>query len=222
MPSVIANVWRTRVISNVVTGSLVLLPLVLTVLIIGWIINTLVALLGPETWFGGLLTSGGAAIVGEKLELIAFLIGASIGLFGLWLLGLTIRAQAQRTLDQVLDGLLARVPLFRTIYRPVSQVVRVFAGSKAELVGLPVVMCRFGGEGGADVPAFLASPEAFQVKGERRLVVYLPTSPVPAWGGLVMVPEESVIPVPEMEAEALIKLYFSFGVLAPEVLPRTS
>ena len=58
--------------------------------------------------------------------------------------------------------------------------------------------------------------------GERRLLVYLPTSPLPAWGGLVLVPETAVIPVPDMDADALIKLYFSFGVLAPETIPRVT
>jgi uncharacterized membrane protein len=219
MTSVIGKIWRTGIIGNLVTGSLVLLPLVLTVLIIGWIVNAVVAALGPGTWFGDLLTQGGAAIVGQKRELFAFLIGACIGLIGLWLLGLTVRIQAQRTLDQALDNILAKVPLFRAIYRPVSQVVRVFAGSKAELLGLPVVMCRLGGENGADVPAFLASDQVFQVGGDRRLLVYLPTSPLPAWGGLVLVPESRVLPVSDMDADGLIKLYFSFGVLAPEIIP---
>lgn len=219
MTSVISKMWRTGIIGNLVTGSLVLLPLVLTVLIIGWIVNAVVAALGPGTWFGDLLTQGGAAIVGQKRELFAFLIGAGIGLIGLWLLGVTVRTQAQRTLDQALDNVLTKVPLFRAIYRPVSQVVRVFAGSKAELLGLPVVICRLGGDNGADVPAFLASDQVFQVGGDRRLLVYLPTSPVPAWGGLVLVPESCVVPVPDMDADGLIKLYFSFGVLAPEIIP---
>ena len=157
MPSIFGKFWRTGIIGNLVTGALVLLPLVLTVLIIGWIITALVSALGPDTWFGNLLIRGGATIVGEKRELIAFLIGAGIGLIGIGVLGLAVRTQAQRTLAQTIDSVFARVPLFRAVYRPVSQVVRMFAGSTAELVGLPVVMCRLGGENGADVPAFLAS-----------------------------------------------------------------
>ena len=219
MPSIFGKFWRTGIIGNLVTGALVLLPLVLTVLIIGWIITALVSALGPDTWFGNLLIRGGATIVGEKRELIAFLIGAGIGLIGIWVLGLAVRTQAQRTLAQTIDSVFARVPLFRAVYRPVSQVVRMFAGSTAELVGLPVVMCRLGGENGADVPAFLASDQVFYIGGDRRLLVYLPTSPLPAWGGLVLVPESSVVPVPGMDADALIKLYFSFGVLAPETIP---
>ena len=211
--------WRTGIIGYLVTGSLVVLPFVLTVLIIGWIINTLVAVFGPGTWFGDILTSGGALFVGYGHGWVAFLVGAINVLIGLWLLGVAVRTQAQRTLDHALDAMLARVPLFRAIYRPVSQVVRLFSGTDADLSGLPVVICRIGGREGVDVPAFLASEQMFEIAGERRRLVYLPTSPLPAWGGLVLVPDSSVIPFPEMDADALIKLYFSFGVLAPEILP---
>ena len=219
MRSILEKLWRRGITGNLVTGTIVVLPFVLTVLIIGWIISTVAAVLGPGTWFGELLTSGGAAFVGEKRSLIAFIIGAFIALVGLWLLGLVFRIQARRALDRTLDDILAQLPLFRSIYRPVSQVVRLFVGSNADLAGLPVVMCRLGGGQGADVPALLATEATFDVGGDRRLLVYLPTSPLPAWGGLVLVPESAVIRVSGMDADALIKLYFSFGVLAPELIP---
>ena len=219
MRSILRRIWHTSIIGNLVTGSLVVLPFVLTVLIIGWVLNWIVSAFGPGTWFGDILTIGGEALVGPKREYVAFLIGTIVVLIILWLLGLAVRTQAQRTFAHVLDDILAKVPLFRAIYRPVSQVVRIFAGSNADLSSLPVVMCRLGGEQGVDVPAFLASSQTYEVRGEKRRLVYLPTSPLPAWGGLVLVPESSVIPIPNMDADALIKLYFSFGVLAPEIIP---
>ena len=88
----------------------------------------------------------------------------------------------------------------------------MLTGSDAGLASMSVVMCRLGGDGGVDVPALLASQQVYGVGGDRRLLVYLPTSPLPA-------PEAAVVPVPGMDAEGLIKLYFSFGVLAPEIIP---
>lgn len=206
MRSILRTIWRTGIVGNLVTGSLVLLPLVLTILIIGWMVGAVAAVMGPGTWFGDLLTSGGEAFVGPKRELIAFLVGGVIGIAGLWLLGLVVRGQARRALDETLDRILARVPLFRAIYRPVSQVVRLFAGSNADLTTMSVIMCRLGGKNGADVPALLASPEVYEVGGSRRRLIYLPTSPLPAWGGLVLVPEDAVIAFPTID------------VLAPEIL----
>jgi len=222
MHAILRRIWHTSIIGNLVAGSLVVLPFVLTVLIIGWAIKWIMAAFGPGSFFGDILTSGGEALIGPKREWLAFLIGTVIVLFVLWLFGLAVRTRAQRTLQHVLDDVLTRVPLFRAVYRPVSQVVRLFAGSNPDLTGLPVVMCRLGGEQGVDVPAFLASRKTFEVAGERRRLVYLPTSPLPAWGGLVLVPESAVIPVPDMDADALIKLYFSFGVLAPETIPNVT
>ena len=218
MRSILKTIWRTGIVGNLVTGSIILLPLVLTVLIIGWIVGAVAAVMGPGTWFGDLLTSGGQAFVGPKRELIAFLVGAVIALAGLWLLGLMVRGSARRALAQTFDSMLAKVPLFRAVYRPVSQVVRLFAGSNADLSAMSVVMCRLGGATGADVPALLASHEIYEVGDSRRRLVYLPTSPLPAWGGLVLVPEDAVIPFPSMDADGLIKLYLSFGVLAPEIM----
>jgi uncharacterized membrane protein len=222
MHAILRRIWHTSVIGNLVAGSLVVLPFVLTVLIIGWAIKWIMAAFGPGSFFGDILTSGGEALIGPKREWLAFLIGTVIVLFILWLFGLAVRTRAQRTLQHVLDDVLTRVPLFRAVYRPVSQVVRLFAGSNPDLTGLPVVMCRLGGEQGVDVPAFLASRKTFEVAGEPRRLVYLPTSPLPAWGGLVLVPEAAVIPMPDMDADALIKLYFSFGVLAPETIPHVT
>ncbi len=217
-PNFLRSIWRTGIVGNLVTGSLVLLPLVLTVLIIGWMVGVVLTFIGPGSWFGELLTSGGSAFVGPKRELIAFWLGAAIAILVLWLVGLIVRSQARRALDQTVDGILARVPLFRSVYKPVSQVVRLFAGSNPDLTSMSVVMCRLGGELGADIPALLATPDVYEVAGQPRLLVYLPTSPLPAWGGLVLVPKDSVIAFPEMDADGLIKLYLSFGVLAPDIL----
>lgn len=222
MHPVLSRIWRTSIIGNLVAGSLVILPFVLTVLIIGWLINWIVAAFGPGTWFGDILTIGGRTLIGPEHEWLAFLIGAILMLIILWVVGMAVRTKAQRTLQHVLDDVLTKVPLFRAVYRPVSQVVRLFAGSNADLTGLPVVMCRIGGEQGVDIPAFLASDRSFDVAGERRRLVYLPTSPLPAWGGLVLVADSAIIPVPDMDADALIKLYFSFGVLAPETIPEVT
>ena len=218
MHSVLRQIWRTSIIGNLFAGSMVILPFVLTVLIIGWAINWIVAAFGPGTWFGDILTIGGRAMIGPGREWLAFLAGVVLVLCLLWLLGIAVRTQAQRTAAHVIDDLLARVPLFRAIYRPISQVVRVFAGSNTDISGLPVVMCGLGGENGVEVPALLASSKRFVLNGEKRLLVYLPTSPLPAWGGLVLVKESAVIPMPDMDADALIKLYFSFGVLGPETI----
>jgi uncharacterized membrane protein len=38
-------------------------------------------------------------------------------------------------------------------------------------------------------------------------------------GGLVLVPEAAVTPVPDMKVDDLLKIYVSLGALTPEVMP---
>jgi hypothetical protein len=57
MHTFLRRIWHTSIIGNLVTGSLVILPFVLTVLIIGWGVTWLVGAFGPGTWFGDILSA---------------------------------------------------------------------------------------------------------------------------------------------------------------------
>lgn len=210
-------VWQKGIASAFLTGLFVLLPVILTFLIIEWIVAKLRGALGPGSVLGDLLTSGGSSLIGPGHQTIAFWLGLAIALVGVWALGVLVKAQAKRQLDTWIDALFSRVPLVRSIYKPVSQVVRMLnADNKDEFKSMSVVMCRFGGEEGAEVLALLTTREVYVVEGKRRQLVYLPTSPVPMSGGLVFVAEDAVSPVPGMDADDLMKIYFSLGALMPE------
>ena len=157
------------------------------------------------------------SLIGPGHQILGFWLGLAIALVGIWALGVLVKAQAKRKLDTWIDALFSRVPLVRSIYKPVSQVVRMLnSDDKDEFKSMSVVMCRFGGDEGAEVLALLTSREVYVVDGKRRQLVYLPTSPVPMSGGLVFVAEEAVKPVPGMDADDLMKIYFSLGALMPE------
>ena len=209
--------WEKGVASAFLAGLFVLLPVILTFLIIEWIVARLRGALGPGSVLDDLLTSGGSSLTGPGHQILAFWLGLAVALVGVWALGVLAKAQARRKLDTWIDALFSRVPLVRSIYKPVSQVVRMLnTDNKDEFKGMSVVMCRFGGDGGAEVLALLTTPEVFIVDGKRRQLVYLPTSPIPMSGGLVFVPEDSVSAVPGMDADDLMKIYFSLGALMPE------
>ncbi|MEX5516613.1 DUF502 domain-containing protein [Pseudophaeobacter sp. 1A09344] len=210
-------VWEKGIASAFLTGLFVLLPVILTFLIIEWIVVKLRGALGPGSILGDVLTSGGSSLLGPGHAILAFWLGLAIALVGVWALGVLVKAQAKRQLANWIDALFSRVPLVRSIYKPVSQVVRMLNADKGdEFKGMSVVMCRFGGEQGAEVLALLTSPEVYVVDGNRRQLVYLPTSPIPMSGGLVFVAEDAVSAVPGVDADDLMKIYFSMGALMPE------
>jgi len=222
----ISRVWRTSVLGSFLAGLLFLLPIVLTVFIVAWIINFVRGAIGPGTVLGDLFTRGGNYLIGGSQDTLAFWLGIGIALIGIWLLGLIVKTRAKSIIQNYLDSLFSRVPLIRSIYSPVSRVVRLAtdrsSGAPGDLSSMSVVSCRFFGEGaqGVDILALLASQQLFTVAGERRRLVYLPAAPIPMSGGLVFIADSAITPVPDMKVDDLLKIYVSLGALAPEVIPR--
>ncbi len=210
--------WRSRVTGTFLAGLIVLLPIVLTVVIIAWLVQILRDALGPGTFLGELLRRGGSALV--QNDTLAFWLGVVIALIGMWLLGAIVRTEARRGVQGAIDLLFARVPIVKGIYNPVARVVRLATEKgSGDLSGMDVVAVRFGGEDGTHILALLASHDRYYIGDQRRVMVYLPTAPLPMTGGLVLVPEESLTVVPDMKVDDLLKVYFSLGALAPESMP---
>jgi uncharacterized membrane protein len=198
-----------------VTGLLAALPLAATIAIFAWAISLLLRWLGPNSAFGNLLGSVGLGVTGS--EIVGYLIGVAIILGAILLLGALVEAGLQRGLAQLLDGLVRRIPLVRSVYDLVQRFVQLLsqrdeAGTRA----MSPVWCRFGGSGAA-VLALQSSPEVVLVEGERHVIVLVPTAPVPVGGGLIFVPEAWVTPA-ELSVEAITSLYVSMGVTAPQHL----
>jgi len=220
----ISKFWRTSVIGSFLAGLLFLLPIILTVFIAAYIVSFVRGAIGPGTVLGDLLTWGGTYILGPSQDILSFWLGVGIALAGIWLLGLIVKTRAKSIIQNYLDRLFSRVPLIRSIYSPVTRVVRLAtdrSGAPGDLSGMSVVCCRFFGTGdtGVDVLALLASQQLFTVAGERRRLVYLPAAPIPMSGGLVFVADTAITPIPEMKVDDLLKIYVSLGALAPEVIP---
>jgi uncharacterized membrane protein len=219
--NIVIRLWRNNITTTFLAGLVLLLPVVLTVLIIAWIVDFLKAALGPGSFLGSILTTGGSTIIGPGYETLAFLIGILIALLGIWFLGIIARSAAQKSIEKSIDRIFTKLPLIRTIYNPVSRVVRMTTDKTAgDFSGMAVVACRFGGDNGVDVLALLANQQVYMIGNERRRMVYLPAAPLPMSGGLVLVAENALIPMPDMKVDDLVRIYFSLGALAPDSMPK--
>lgn len=205
--------WDRGIVSTFATGLFVFLPVVLTVAIMSWMGSKLLALLEPVEWLGRLFVQNPAA------AWIAWLVGAALVLAGIWALGAVVKATARQGLEEAFHAVMNRIPLVRSIYKPVSQVVNLIKGDdKADVKGMSVVYCMFGAERGGGFLGLLASPDIFHVGGQDCKLVYIPTSPVPMSGGLVFVPLATVQAI-DMAVDDVMKIYFSLGVLSSQVMP---
>jgi uncharacterized membrane protein len=220
MMKLLVSLWRNNVVTTFLAGLVVLLPVVLTILIIAWIVGFLRGQLGPGSFLGEILLRGGATITGPGYDTLAFCLGVLIALVGIWFLGVIARSEAQEGISRFIDRIFTQVPIIRTIYNPVSRVVRLTTDKSTDFSGMSVVACRFKGLE-TDVLALLANSEVYVIAGERRRMVYLPAAPIPMSGGLLLIAESAIVPIPEMKVDDLLRVYFSLGALAPDSMPQS-
>ena len=217
MRQLFRRLWYRWIGSAFVTGVLVLLPVVITVMIMGWAGTQLVHLVGPQTLIGSLLRGLGLHLVTDPT--IATAIGWALVLITIWTLGLFIQSTARHQFDTMFHTVMHRIPLIGTIYKPVAHVVGLLSREAQEdLQGMSVVFCALGEGNGAGFLGLLASSEQYRLREQDCLLVYIPTAPVPMTGGLVFVPAPAVTRV-TMSVDDLMKLYFSLGTLSSQVMP---
>ena len=213
-------IWKRGLIGTFLAGLFVILPILLTVAIIQWLVQALKDFLGPGTLLGNMLTYSGAAVVGRDHDNVAFWLGVVIAIGAIWLIGVLIKSFAKRKIDHALGKLLSQVPIFRTIYKPVSQILKLLrTDEKTEMQGMTAVFCSFGADHGVRTLALQPGPEVYTVDGVEHVIVYIPTSPVPMSGGLIFVRKEAVSPAPEISVDDVMKVYLSLGALGPQSLP---
>ena len=155
---------------------------------------------GPIYWYWSV----------AALLLAVFLIGA-FGRFARYYVG--------KKMIQLLDTALLRIPLFNKIYGTLKQVNEAFTSSNKTSFK-QVVLVQFPHPGHYAV-GFLtgADHKEAQIKaGKKMLSVFVPTTPNPTGGFLLMVPEAEIIML-EMSVAEGIKFIISLGAVAPEYFP---
>lgn len=217
MTRVVTWVWNHGIVSTFLTGFFTILPIAITLGIMGWMGGKLQQWLGQDSVAGTALRAVGLRLVTN--DTVATLIGWVMVLVALWLMGVFIKSTAKYKLEEVFEAALTHIPIIKSIYRPVAQVVDLLRrDGQAEMQGMSVVYCTFGAEHSAGFLGLRASESSYRFGARDCYVVYIPTSPLPMSGGIVFVPVEAVRTV-EMDVEDLMQIYLSLGVMASHVIP---
>jgi uncharacterized membrane protein len=203
---------------TLLAGVLAFLPLVLTVLLVGWVGDTLHDYLGPGSTIGEWLKRLGFSVVTS--EGFAWAAGVGLLLAAVWTVGLMIRIHLLDWAFDLLDSLIQRVPLVGPVYGLAGRFAKLLAPQQGtDLHAMTPVWCLFGGQGGTAVLALMPSAEICVIEGARYRPVLIPSAPVPVGGGLLFLPEDWVKPA-ELKIEDLTSLYVSMGVALPAKLTR--
>lgn len=195
--------------ASFLTGLVVIAPVALTIwliwTVVGWIDGVVLPLVPhqfrPETYIGINLRGVGVLIFLVFTVLVGWIAKGLIG----------------RSLIRFAEGLVDRMPVVRSIYSGIKQISEtVFVQSersfeKACLVQYP--------RKGIWAIGFISMPARGEIAakaetGGRLIGVFLPTTPNPTSGFLLMLPEEDVIEL-DMSLEEAAKLIISAGLVYP-------
>jgi len=209
--------WSDGIISTFISGLFAILPIAITVAIIGWVVRHLQDLMGPRSSVGRTLESVGLNFATDKMT--AQVIGWVLVLTAIWLLGLLTKSMARSRVVRGFDSAVNSIPIVKGIYKTSTQLVWILRKDDSrEFNAMSVVFCTVADKSGSGVLALMPSPEVYRFNDRDYRVVYVPTAPVPMTGYVLFIPVAQVTRV-DMSAEQMMRIYFSLGILAPQVLP---
>lgn len=194
---------------NFVAGLLLVTPLLITLWILRILVNFALQFIDPvvqETDLSSYV--GNVEVVAQVIAVVLILLFVS-----------SIGFLAKRRVGQRLFGSLGRIvtliPLIRTIYATVRQLLTSFSSSESSVESL--VLVEFPRRGIYAIGLITGeSPQAVNdVAGAKSYNVFLPSSPNPAGGRLVMVPEDQVHEV-DLSVREGLGLIMTTGATAGE------
>jgi uncharacterized membrane protein len=194
-----------------IAGLFMLAPIAITLIVAGWLLNQVGGRFRnyfffyvPEDW----LNNPNLALLWNlAATFIVVVIITCIGVLSRWVLGKYFGGVAER--------FISTIPGVSAIYSTVKQIVTTFS-STGRSVFSKVVLVEFPRKGIYAI-GFLTNEAQGEVQAKTAEVVwtiFVPTTPNPTSGFLVMVPQEDVIEM-EMSIGDGMKLVISGGAVSP-------
>jgi len=204
------NEWR-RLRNRLITGLFVLLPIYVTYVIVKWLYETLHSYaIGPIAGFIRDYTFKDAAIPGYILYGLSVVLAMFVVLSILMIAGIFAKSRLLRAAEWFVK----KVPGVNTIYRVVSNVFSAISKQTEAPDFKRVVLIEFP-HPGIKAPAFVTSECTDTGTGKTVLCVYVPTTPVPTSGYMLLVPEESVVAL-DWGLEETLQAVVSGGITVPK------
>ncbi len=174
-------------------------------------------MIGPESLLGNGLRSIGLHYVSNQY--VATGIGWVFVIGCIWLVGLLVSGTARYSWQEWFDGSFKKIPIVKSVYGPVKQVVEMFSKQDESAVsGMQVVHCYVGDGEAAGFLGLLPSKDIYRFNDQDCHIIYLPSAPMPMTGFNMFIPIDRVRVV-EMGVEELMQIYFSLGVMTTSAVP---
>jgi len=213
-----------------VRGLLLILPLAITVGVLGWLFSVITGFSAPVVT--RLLQGLGSPLVAEPwLEYLIPVLGVLLTLLTVVLVGVLGGHYAGRTVLAAFDSLLLRLPLVKWVYGSSRQLMDALSatgsGAFREVVFVEYPRRGLWCLGFVTAPA-PSAPSAYSANAvpegvpgphglRNAIYVFLPTTPNPTSGYTVVVDRSEALPA-GMTVEDGLKLIVSGGFIAPAAL----
>jgi len=197
---------RSRIRRYLITGIVIWLPIVATLFVLGIFVGYLdkLVLLLPEKW--------------QPVHLIGFAIpglGVIMAFVILFVTGFIASNFLGRQLLQLGEDILEHIPLVRSIYSTAKQISDTMFSNKGKSFR-KVVLIRYPQKDTWSL-AFVTNDSLgeLDVKAPSKLIsVFIPTTPNPTSGFLIMVAPEDTVEL-EMSVDEALRMIISLGVIVP-------
>jgi uncharacterized membrane protein len=205
--------WR----SSFLTGLAITLPAIISIAAVLWLFRTVSNITDLLLFFlPHKIThqDNGAGPVYWYWSLVALLLAVAL----ISVVGLLARYYIGKRIIEWMDTLMMQVPLLNKFYSAIKQVNEAFSGNKDSFK--TVVMVEFPSAGIYSI-GFITNEQNGEVQQktkEKVVCVFVPTTPNPTSGFLILVPEEKVVKL-DMNVADGIKYIVSLGSIAPELSP---
>ncbi len=194
----------------IVAGLLVWLPLAVTL----WLLNVVVGLM--DGWLDTFLARLPASYHPDQLLGVAIPgLGVIFTFLLLVITGMLAANFVGRAFVSSWESLLDRIPVVRAIYSAVKRFAELVFADTSQSFN-QVLLVEYPRKGIYSL-AFQTSSELGEIEsriGEDVVCVFVPTTPNPTSGLIVMLPRNDVIEL-DMEVEEALKMIISLGVVVP-------
>ena len=191
----------------IVAGLLVWIPLGLTI----FVIKLLIDLLG-QTYLLIPPALRPENLIGTEIPGI----GVIVAIIVVLLTGLVTANYFGKSIVKAWDAFLDRIPFIRSIYSPLKKFSELVLSDQTQSFS-KVLLIEYPRKGIYSL-CFQTSKELGEVQnqdGEEMVCVYIPTTPNPTSGYIVLVPQNEVKEL-KMSVEDALKMIISLGVVVPD------
>ncbi len=152
----------------------------------------------------------------KSIELLTDVVAFVLTVILIALIGSIVQRVLGRRLFNMIDRILSRIPVVSDVYNAVRKLLEAFFGDKTGFRG--VVATKFPNDTSWAI-AFVTGESAIIEQKGKMVHVFLPTTPNPTSGYLLLVPESEVVKL-DMTTDEAFKLIVSGGSIPPERFAR--